>query len=102
VVIASALTLGFAVRSPVVSWFSPSLRPVSRPAEELNVCAGDYSQRYRVQDDDLARYLRRFQPDAAGLAERNDFSGIGTYVDPALAARLLEQGDDVFTGSAAR
>ncbi len=35
----------------------------------------------------------------AGLAERRRLhAAFGTYVDPALAARLLEQGDDVFTG----
>jgi class 3 adenylate cyclase len=35
----------------------------------------------------------------AGLAERQRLqAAFGTYVDPALAARLLEQGDDVFTG----
>ena len=34
-----------------------------------------------------------------GLAERQRLqAAFGTYVDPALAARLLEQGDDVFTG----
>src|ERR1700751_4768302 len=35
----------------------------------------------------------------AGLAERHRLQGaFGTYVDTVLAARLLEQGDDVFTG----
>ncbi len=35
----------------------------------------------------------------AGLAERQRLQvAFGTYVDPVLAARLLEQGDDVFTG----
>src|SRR6201987_840968 len=35
----------------------------------------------------------------AGLAERQRLqAAFGTYVDPVLAARLLEQGDDVFTG----
>jgi adenylate cyclase len=35
----------------------------------------------------------------AGLAERQRLqSAFGTYVDPVLAARLLQQGDDVFTG----
>jgi adenylate cyclase len=35
----------------------------------------------------------------AGLAERQRLqAAFGTYVDPALAARLLEQGDDVFAG----
>jgi adenylate cyclase len=35
----------------------------------------------------------------AGLAERQRLqAAFGTYVDPILAGRLLEQGDDVFTG----
>jgi adenylate cyclase len=35
----------------------------------------------------------------AGLAERQRLqAAFGTYVDPSLAARLLEQGDDVFIG----
>jgi class 3 adenylate cyclase len=34
----------------------------------------------------------------AGLAERQRLQGVfGTYVDPALAVRLLQQGDDAFT-----
>ena len=44
----------------------------------------------------LAASFNRMQ---AGLAERQRLqAAFGTYVDPALAARLLEQGDDVFTG----
>jgi adenylate cyclase len=35
----------------------------------------------------------------AGLAERQRLqAAFGTYVDPGLAARLLEPGDDIFTG----
>ena len=35
----------------------------------------------------------------AGLAERQRLqAAFGTYVDPVLATKLLEQGDDVFTG----
>jgi class 3 adenylate cyclase len=35
----------------------------------------------------------------AGLAERQRLqAAFGTYVDPILAGRLLEQGDDIFTG----
>jgi class 3 adenylate cyclase len=44
----------------------------------------------------LAASFNRMQ---AGLAERRRLhAAFGTYVDPALAARLLDQGDDVFTG----
>ncbi|VEG44833.1 putative conserved membrane protein [Mycolicibacterium flavescens] len=52
-----------------------------------------------VQDDDLGALAASFNRMQAGLAERQRLqSAFGTYVDPALAARLLEQGDDVFTG----
>ena len=49
--------------------------------------------------DDLGALAASFNRMQAGLAERQRLqSAFGTYVDPALAARLLEQGDDVFTG----
>jgi len=52
-----------------------------------------------VQDDDLGALTASFNRMQAGLAERQRLQvAFGTYVDPALAARLLEQGDDVFTG----
>ena len=100
VVIGGALTLGFA---PLVvgASFSPSLRPIRDLAEGTErVAAGDYSQRLPVvQDDDLGALAASFNRMQAGLAERQRLqAAFGTYVDPALAARLLEQGDDVFTG----
>jgi class 3 adenylate cyclase len=52
-----------------------------------------------VQDDDLGALAASFNRMQAGLAERQRLQGaFGTYVDPVLASRLLEQGDDVFTG----
>ena len=52
-----------------------------------------------VQDDDLGALAASFNRMQAGLAERQRLqAAFGTYVDPVLAARLLEQGDDVFTG----
>ncbi len=52
-----------------------------------------------VQDDDLGALAGSFNRMQAGLVERQRLqAAFGTYVDPALAARLLEQGDDVFTG----
>ncbi|MDT4913118.1 MAG: adenylate cyclase, partial [Pseudonocardiales bacterium] len=49
--------------------------------------------------DDLGALAASFNRMQAGLAERQRLqTAFGTYVDPALAARLLEQGDDVFTG----
>jgi class 3 adenylate cyclase len=80
---------------------SPSLRPIRDLAEGTErVAAGDYGRRLPVvQDDDLGALAASFNRMQAGLAERQRLqSAFGTYVDPVLAARLLEQGDDVFTG----
>jgi adenylate cyclase len=101
IAIASALTLGFGVPSTVGLVFSPSLRPIRDLAEGTErVAAGDYSRRLPVvQDDDLGALAASFNRMQAGLAERQRLqAAFGTYVDPALATRLLEQGDDVFTG----
>jgi class 3 adenylate cyclase len=100
VVIGGALTLGFA---PVVigASFSPSLRPIrDLAAGSERVAAGDYTRRLPVvQDDDLGALAASFNRMQGGLAERQRLqAAFGTYVDPALAARLLEQGDDIFTG----
>jgi adenylate cyclase len=100
VVIAGALAL-FGVAITVTPSFSPSLRPIrDLAAGTERVAAGDYSQRLPVvQDDDLGALAASFNRMQAGLAERQRLqAAFGTYVDPALAARLLEQGDDVFTG----
>lgn len=101
VVIGGALALVLGVPVVVVSAFSPSLRPIRDLTEGTErVAAGDYSQRLPVvQDDDLGALAASFNRMQAGLAERQRLqAAFGTYVDPALAARLLEQGDDVFTG----
>jgi adenylate cyclase len=101
VVIGFALTLGFGVPITVFASFSPALKPIGDLAEGTKrVAAGDYSQRLPVvQDDDLGVLAASFNRMQAGLAERQRLQGaFGTYVDPALAARLLEQGDDVFAG----
>lgn len=81
--------------------YSPLLQPIRDLAEGTErVAAGDYSRRLPVvQDDDLGALAASFNRMQAGLAERQRLqAAFGTYVDPALAARLLEQGDDVFTG----
>ncbi|HZA12120.1 adenylate/guanylate cyclase domain-containing protein [Mycobacterium sp.] len=101
VVIGCAMTLGFAVPSVIGVAYSPSLLPIRDLAEGTQrVAAGDYSQRVPVvQDDDLGALAASFNRMQAGLAERQRLqAAFGTYVDPVLAARLLEQGDDVFTG----
>jgi adenylate cyclase len=100
-VIGCGLTLGLAVPATVTAAFSPSMRPIRDLAEGTErVAAGDYSERLPVvQDDDLGALSASFNRMQAGLAERQRLqAAFGTYVDPALAARLLEQGDDVFTG----
>jgi adenylate cyclase len=99
--IGGALTLCFGVPISVGVAFIPSLRPIRDLAEGTErVAAGDYGQRLPVvQDDDLGALAGSFNRMQAGLAERQRLqAAFGTYVDPALAARLLEQGDDVFTG----
>jgi adenylate cyclase len=99
VVIGCALTL---ISGPIaVVTMSPFLRPIRDLAEGTErVAVGDYSQRLPVvQDDDLGALSASFNRMQAGLAERQRLqAAFGTYVDPALAARLLEQGDDVFAG----
>jgi class 3 adenylate cyclase len=101
VVIAGGLTVFFAVPSTVGAVFAPSLVPIRDLAEGTErVGAGDYSGRLPVvQDDDLGALAASFNRMQAGLAERQRLqAAFGTYVDPGLAARLLEQGDDIFTG----
>jgi adenylate cyclase len=96
-----AMTVGFGVPLAVAVAFSPSMRPIRDLAEATErIAAGDYGQRVPVvQDDDLGALAASFNRMQAGLAERQRLqSAFGTYVDPVLAARLLEQGDDVFTG----
>ena len=105
VVIGCALTLFFAVPMTVGAIFSPSLRPIRDLAEGTKrVAAGDYSQRVPVvQDDDLGALAASFNRMQAGLAERQRLqAAFGTYVDPALAARLLEQVTMFSRGSAVR
>jgi adenylate cyclase len=101
VVIGSVLALGLAVPISVGMGFSPSMQPIrDLAAGAERVAAGDYGQRLPVaQDDDLGALAASFNRMQSGLAERQRLQGaFGSYVDPALAARLLEQGDDVFTG----
>lgn len=99
VVIGGVLALVSGQLAVVVT--APFLRPIRDLAQGTErVAVGDYSQRLPVvQDDDLGALSASFNRMQAGLAERQRLqAAFGTYVDPALAARLLEQGDDVFTG----
>ena len=99
--IGCALTVGFGIPLTIGTALAPSLRPMRDLAEGTErVAAGDYSQRLPVvQDDDLGALAASFNRMQAGLAERQRLqAAFGTYVDPSLAARLLRQGDHVFTG----
>ena len=101
VVIAIGMTLIYAVPITVGTVFAPSLRPIRDLAEGTErVANGDYTQRLPVvQDDDLGALAASFNRMQAGLAERERLrAAFGSYVDPALATRLLEQGDDIFSG----
>jgi adenylate cyclase len=99
--IGCGMTLVLGVPITVAGGFSLYLQPIRDLAKGTErVAAGDYSQRLPVvQDDDLGVLTASFNRMQAGLAERQRLQGaFGTYVDPILASRLLEQGDDVFTG----
>jgi adenylate cyclase len=101
VAIGLGLTLVFGVLIMFPVLIAPSLRPIRDLAQAtIRVGVGDYGRRLPVvQDDDLGALAASFNRMQAGLAERQRLqAAFGTYVDPALAARLLEQGDDVFTG----
>jgi class 3 adenylate cyclase len=101
IAIAGGLTLAYAVPISIGATLSPSLSPIRDLAHATErVAAGTYTRRLPVvQDDDLGALAASFNRMKAGLAERQRLqAAFGTYVDPALAARLLEQGDDVFTG----
>jgi adenylate cyclase len=101
VVVTACAWTALAVPITVGQLIAPSLRPIRDLAEGTDrVAAGEYGQRLSVvQDDDLGALSAAFNRMQAGLAERQRLqAAFGMYVDPALASRLLEQGDDVFTG----
>ncbi|HNM83839.1 MAG TPA: adenylate/guanylate cyclase domain-containing protein, partial [Mycobacterium sp.] len=99
IMIGAVLVLG--IGPSVFTSYSPLLQPVRDLAEGTErVAAGDYSRRLPVvQDDDLGALAASFNRMQAGLVERQRLqAAFGAYVDPVLAQRLLEQGDEVFTG----
>ncbi|HJR25882.1 MAG TPA: adenylate/guanylate cyclase domain-containing protein [Acidimicrobiales bacterium] len=101
IAVATGLALFFVAPITLGAAFAPSLRPIRDLAEgTARVADGDYHQRLPVvQDDDLGVLVASFNRMQAGLAERQRLhAAFGSYVDPLLAARLLEQGDEVFTG----
>lgn len=101
VLIGAVMAIGFAVPITVGAASSQTLLPIRDLAKGTErVAAGDYTQRLPVvQDDDLGALAASFNRMQEGLAERQRLQvAFGTYVDPALSARLLAQGDDAFTG----
>jgi class 3 adenylate cyclase len=79
--------------------------PVFRPLDDLTrgterVALGDYTQRLPViSGDEFGELARSFNVMQAGLLERERLhAAFGSYVDPALAQRLLTQGDELFAG----
>ena len=79
--------------------------PVFRPLEDLQrgivrVRVGDYAQRLpRTSADEFGDLVASFNDMQSGLLERERLhAAFGSYVDPALAQRLLAQGDDLFAG----
>ena len=81
--------------------FVPALRPVSDlTAAARRVSAGDYAVPLPVtSDDDIGELIGAFNDMQNGLAQRERLrSAFGSYVDPMLAARLLDQHDELFSG----
>jgi class 3 adenylate cyclase len=64
------------------------------------VAAGDYAQPVPVATaDELGELAASFNTMQHGLRERASLhAAFGTFVDPSLTTRLLELGDDAFTG----
>lgn len=79
----------------------PSLDPLPNLIDATErVSAGDYTQRIAVTSaDQLGDLAVSFNQMQQGLLERESLqAAFGSYVDPALAARVLEQPDSVFEG----
>jgi adenylate cyclase len=81
--------------------FAPSLRPIGELVEGTRrVAGGDFTVRVPAdQDDDVGVLAASFNRMQDGLVERQRLhAAFGSYVDPSLAQRLLDQGDDLFSG----
>ncbi|TRW82806.1 adenylate/guanylate cyclase domain-containing protein [Mycolicibacterium sp. 018/SC-01/001] len=100
-VFAFSIAIFYGIPLAAGSGLIPSLRPIRDLLQGADrVAAGDYSQRLPVvQDDDLGALVGSFNRMQAGLAQRQQLQvAFGAYVDPVLAARLLEQSDEMFSG----
>ncbi len=98
-VVLGAIYTVLVVRIGVIT---PSLRPLDDLVQATTrVASGHYTSRIPVtSNDDLARLVSSFNAMQAGLVERERLqAAFGSYVDPALARRLLTQGDDIFSGN---
>jgi class 3 adenylate cyclase len=101
VAIASVATLVFGVPITPFSAFAPSLQPIrDLVSGTARVTVGDYDHPLPVvQDDDLGVLVAMFNRMQVGLRERESLhAAFGSYVDPALAHRLLESGSSLFEG----
>lgn len=87
----------------VVHWtlLEPSLRPLSTLMDATRrVRHGDFSAPVPITTaDELGHLARSFNEMQRGLAERDALhSAFGSYVDPVLAQRLLDDGSSIFDG----
>lgn len=101
VLIAFAATALFGAPITLFAAFAPSLQPIrDLAAGTRRVAAGEYDQPLPVvQDDDLGVLVAMFNRMQVGLQERQSLhAAFGSYVDPALAQRLLESGSSMFEG----
>lgn len=97
--------VGFSALLGWTMWRPVALDLTVHPIADLTAAArrigtGDYTQSLPVtSDDDLGELVDAVNEMQRGLAQRERLqAAFGSYVDPALAARLLEEGDDTFRG----
>jgi class 3 adenylate cyclase len=88
----------------VLAW-PTVLAPVIRPLDDLlegtrRVANGVYTERVpRTSADEFGEVIQSFNDMQAGLLERERLhTAFGSYVDPSLARRLLDQSDELFAG----
>jgi class 3 adenylate cyclase len=102
-VVAAALIGVYGTLVNRIGLVEPSFRPLEdlRRATE-RVAAGDFSEPMAVTStDDFADIALAFNNMMVGLQQRESLAtAFGSYVDPTLASRLLQQGNSVFDGEA--
>jgi class 3 adenylate cyclase len=102
---AAVASLVFGVLFAVLIANPVGVRPILRPLDDLlqgtkRVAAGQFTHRVtRTSDDEFGDLIASFNQMQQGLLERERLhSAFGSYVDPALARRLLSQSHDLFAG----